>query len=77
MRNINIILCKSGVVFGLSNEEGKTKISKSKLKEAGFNFKYHTYTYTAKAGAVYKFFYDYGYLPIENDFYIVVKSRKE
>lgn len=78
MRNVNNILRKNRrVMFELSNEEGKTRISKTKLHEQGFNFKYHTHTYTTKAGTVYKLCYDYGYLPIENDYYMVVKWGKE
>ena len=78
MRNVNNILRKNRrVMFELSNEEGKTRVTKTKLHEAGFNFKYHTHTYTTKASTVYKLCYDYGYLPIENDYYMVVKWGKE
>jgi len=39
----------------------------------GFSFEYFTSIYTTKAGTVYYFVYDQGYLPLEGDFYALVK----
>jgi predicted nucleic acid-binding Zn ribbon protein len=49
------------------------KCPKQKLAEAGFNFQYHTHQYTNKKGNVYFFCYEYGYLPLEGDWLLVVK----
>lgn len=74
MRNINNILRKNRrILETVTPKEGKTKISKTKLNEKGFNFKYFTHTHTTQKGTVYKLCYDYGYLPVENDFYVVIK----
>jgi predicted nucleic acid-binding Zn ribbon protein len=78
MRNINNTLRKNRKILeSVVNDDGKGKISKTKLQEKGFNLKYFTHTYTTQKGTIYKLCYDFGYLPIENDFYIVVKFGKE
>ena len=51
----------------------KTKVSRSKLIEKGFDFSYFTSIYQTKAGTIYYFVYDQGYLPLEGDFYALVK----
>lgn len=78
MRIINNILRKNRrILETVTPEEGKTKITKSKLNDKGFNFKYFTHTYTTQKGTIYKLCYDFGYLAIENDFYMIVKWGKE
>jgi hypothetical protein len=54
-----------------------SKISKSKLLQQGFDFNFYTNTYTTKAGGVYIFCFEYGYMAIENDWYVVVRNKKE
>jgi hypothetical protein len=74
MRNINNILRKNRrILESVVHEDGKGKISKTKLIDKGFNFKYFTQTHTTQKGSTYKLCYDYGYLPIENDFIMVIK----
>ncbi|MEP7168480.1 MAG: hypothetical protein ABI855_03860 [Bacteroidota bacterium] len=74
MRNINNILRKNRrILESVVHDDGKATISKTKLHEKGFNFKYFTHTHTTQKGAVYKLCYDFGYLPIENDFILVIK----
>jgi hypothetical protein len=77
VRNINNALLKNRRVLEmiLGNEE-MTKTTKAKLLEKGFQFKFITHNYTNKKGNVYFFCYEYGYLPLENEWYLIVK-RKE
>ena len=78
MRNINNILRKNRrILESVVHEDGKGKISKQKLTDKGFNFKYFTQTHTTQKGSTYKLCYDFGYLPIENDFIMVIKWGKE
>ena len=78
MRNINNILRKNRrILESVTPKEGKISISKTKLADKGFNFKYFTHTHKTQKGTVYKLCYDFGYLPIENDFYVVIKWGKE
>lgn len=78
VRHINNILRKNRrILETLLPPEGKTKISKSRLHNHGFNFTYHTHYYTSKKGLTYFLCYDYGYLPLDNDYYMIVKWGKE
>jgi len=75
VRKINGILKRNrNIMVGL-NPEGKVKLHKSKLVKNGFDFGYYTNTYTTKAGTVYFFCYDQGYLPLDNDFYMLVRKN--
>ena len=79
VRNINNALGKNKRVLEsfFKPEEEIAKTTKEKLLEKGFQFKYLTHTYTNKKGNVYYFCYDLGYMPLENDWYLLVKRKKE
>jgi predicted nucleic acid-binding Zn ribbon protein len=76
--NINNALKKNRRILDalLPAQEEMAKTTKEKLLAKGFQFKYITHTYINKKGNTYFFCYDFGYLPLENDWYLVVK-RKE
>lgn len=76
VRNVNHILRKNRRILTLLNPTNKIKIHKVKLTEKGFNFNYFTNTYTTQKGQTYYFCYDEGYLPLENNYFALVK-RKE
>lgn len=78
MRTINNILRRNRrIIRELSKNSNKQKVSKDRLHEAGFNFKYHTHTCAAPRGKVYTLCYDHGYLPCDNDVFILVKWPSE
>ena len=79
VRNVNNALGKNRRILEecLSETEETKKITKEKLTQLGFSFKYITHTYTNKKGDTYFFCYDYGYLPLDNDWYLIVRRRKE
>jgi len=79
IRNINNALGKNRRILEghLAVGEELAKISKDKLLQKGFQFKYITHFYTNKKGNTYFFCYEYGYLPLDNDWYLVVKSKEE
>ena len=76
MRNINNALRKNRRILSELNPEGISKVSKDKLTLQGFNFNYFTNIYQTKSGKTYYYCYDYGYLPIENDYYTLVKKQE-
>lgn len=76
MRNINNILRKNHRILRKLNPTGKKTIAGQKMHQAGFNFNYFTNIYTTKAGKVYHFCYDEGYLQLDEKTYALVK-RKE
>jgi hypothetical protein len=74
VRNVNSILKRNRKILEemIPAETGKS--SRLKLQQRGFNFGYYTHVYTNKKGANYFFCYEYGYLPLENDHYVLVKK---
>jgi predicted nucleic acid-binding Zn ribbon protein len=74
MRNINNKLRKNYRILTELNPEGKTKTTKNKLISKGFDFDLITSVYTTKTGNIYYFVYDQGYMPIENEGYVLVKK---
>lgn len=78
IRNVNNALSKNRRILEefLANEE-MAKTNKEKLLQKGFLFKYITHVYNNKKGNTYFFCYDLGYLPLENDWYLIVKRKEE
>ena len=76
MRNINHVLRKNRrILEGFAEAgEGKARVGLKKLSAKGFNFDLFTSIYRTKNGNEYHFCYEYGYLKLEDDFYMVVKK---
>ncbi|HRD57918.1 MAG TPA: hypothetical protein PK504_07695 [Ferruginibacter sp.] len=78
VRNINNALSKNRrILEDVIGAEEMQKTTKEKLLQKGFQFKYQTHLYNNKKGNTYFFCYDMGYLPLENDWYLVVKRKEE
>ncbi len=79
VRNINNVLRKNRRLLEEQIPEGEEmkKVLKEKLAQAGFNFKYHTHQYQNQKGQTYFFSYEYGYLPLEGDWLLIVKRKTE
>lgn len=79
VRNVNNILRKNRRILEEFIPEGEEmkKIQKEKLALAGFNFKYHTHQYQNQKGQIYFFNYEFGYLPLDGDWVLVVKRKAE
>lgn len=78
VRSINNLLLKNRrILEGVLGQEEMQKVSKEKLLQQGFQFKYLTHTYTNKKGNIYTFCYEYGYLPLENDWFLIVKRNEK
>lgn len=76
MRRVNNTLKKNRRILAELNPHGTTKTHKDKLVVLGFDFKYFTNTYTTKKGQTYYFCYEYGYLPLDNNFFALVKRSE-
>ena len=79
VRNINNTLGKNRRILESLLPEGEetAKANKEKLQRLGFHFKYITDSYTTKTGKTYLYCYEYGYLPLENDWFLIVKKKEE
>lgn len=76
MNNVTNILRKNRRVLLELNPTGKTKVNRDKLNEKGFDFTYFTSQYKTRDGVVYNFCYEQGYLPLENNWYLLVKKSE-
>ena len=77
VRNINNVLRKNRRIIEDLLPEETAKVSHHKLVDKGFNFNYYTNITTTKTGKNYIFCYEYGYLPIEGNYYLLVKRKVE
>lgn len=79
VKHINAILKKNRRILEsiLSGKEDVVKANLQKLNGKGFNFNYFTNIYTNKKGDQYCFVYEYGYLPLDNDWFLLVKRKEE
>lgn len=73
MRNVNNKLRKNYRILEELNPHEKTKSTRTRLLAKGFNFEYFTNIYTTRTGNIYYFVYDQGYLPLEGEFYALVR----
>lgn len=73
IRNVNNRLRKNYRILEELNPVDKTRTSRTRLLAKGFSFDYFTSIYTTKSGTIYYFIYDQGYLPLEGDYYALVK----
>jgi predicted nucleic acid-binding Zn ribbon protein len=79
MRNVNNALSKNSRILEelLPDGEETAKTTQRKLLQKGFLFKYVTHLYTTKTGKIYYYCYDYGYLPLDNEWYLIVRRKEE
>lgn len=76
VRNINNVLRKNRRILQEFCPGEKISVKKDQLLFKGFNFNYFTNNYITKTGKTYHFCYEYGYLPLENDFYMIVLRQE-
>lgn len=79
VRNINNALLKNRRILESlkGDREEHIKASKEKLLGLGYNFKLLTHFFKTKEGKTYFWCYEYGYLPLDNDWYLIVKKKEE
>lgn len=75
VRNINNRLKKNYKILSELNVSGKTKVSRTKLYDKGFDFQLFTSIYQTKTGNNYFYIYDEGYLLLENETYLLIKKE--
>ncbi len=79
VRDINNALLKNRKILESlkGDKEEHVKVNKEKLLGLGFSFKYLTHTFKNKEGKIYFWCYDYGYLPLDHDWFLIVKTKEE
>lgn len=76
IRNINNRLRRNYRILEGINPGKKAKTTRDRLVDRGFDFEYITQQYTTRSGTVYYFVYDLGYLPLNNDLYVIVRREQ-
>lgn len=78
MRNINNALKKNRLILQsfLPADETTAKTTRDRLNRQGFNYKYFTHTYETKKGSTYYYCYEYGYLDLGGDWFLIVKGKE-
>jgi predicted nucleic acid-binding Zn ribbon protein/YHS domain-containing protein len=79
IRQVNTILKKNRRILEHLLPANKTsyKTKKEKLQRLGFHLNFYTHTDTSKKGNTYYFCYDYGYTPLEDNWYQIIKNKEE
>lgn len=77
IRNINNALRKNRRLLAAVIPDGGElgKCPRQSLAQQGFDFRYFTHQYQNKKGQTYNFCYEYGYLPLEGDWLLVVYRK--
>jgi hypothetical protein len=76
VRNVNNILRKNRRILIDLNTTGKSRVSRERLTEKGFDFSYYTSTYVTKEGSQYFYCYEQGYLSVDKLFYLLVVKKE-
>jgi hypothetical protein len=75
IREINQYLYKNRRILAALNKNGKTRVHRDQLIKEGFLWEYTTHRFQNKSGDTYHFCYDQGYLPLDSDYFLLVKKR--
>ncbi|CAA9195072.1 hypothetical protein ACHRVW_01040 [Flavobacterium collinsii] len=75
MRNVNNKLRKNYRILSELNTEGKSKATRDKMINKGFDFDFFTNILQTKTGNTYYFLYDQGYRSLDNDYFMLVKKE--
>jgi hypothetical protein len=75
MRNVNNKLRKNYRILVELNTEGKSKTTRDKMINKGFDFDFFTNILHTKTGNTYYFLYDQGYRSLDNDYFMLVKKE--
>ena len=76
VRNINNSLKKNRRILEEICPDEKSKTTRNMLNDKGFDFNHITHLRKTLKGSVYYFVYDYGYLELDNDFFLIVKDNR-
>lgn len=75
MTHVNNILRRNRRILQSLNPTGKTRISRDRMLEKGFDFTYFTSLYKTREGAIYHYCYEQGYLELDNNQFLLVVKK--
>lgn len=75
LKEVNAILKRNRKILEQANPDGKTKIEREKLVNAGFNFQYFTSMLETGNGHRYFFCYEQGYMELSRTYILLVLKK--
>ena len=72
MLGVNKVLRKNRRILKTVNPQGKSTIRKDYLDTLGFDFRYFTHVFKSGSGNIYRFCYDFGYMPVDLEKILVI-----
>ena len=77
IRPVNAILKKNHSILARLCPQGKARLKKEELLRTGFDPDYHTHRLLTKNGHTYYFCYEYGYMILEDEEFLLVKREEK
>lgn len=74
-RKINRILHANKLILLALYQEKRNRHHIQKFYDKGFQFEYHTHSKISKLGQTIHYCYDYGYLRIQEDIYLIIHEE--
>ncbi|WP_245729068.1 hypothetical protein [Niabella drilacis] len=77
IRDVNTALRRNRKILQdrVKPTERTATVHRNKLLALGFQFNYMTHQYRTKKAQTYIFCYDYGYLPLANNWLLIVRKK--
>ncbi len=72
MRKINKVLRRNRRILIELTPDGKNYATRTRLEDLGFNFNYSTHQLPSREGQYYTFCYEFGYLEIKDNYFMLV-----
>lgn len=77
VRRINAVLLRNRrILAALVGADETTRVSREDLLLQGFQFRYSTHQYTNGRGATYHFCYEYGWLELQGERFLLVRRER-
>lgn len=74
LRPVNAILRKNHSILTKLCSGKKIRLNKDELLKQGFDLTYHTHLHNTENGNTYYFCYDYGYMRMKDEMFLVIKK---
>lgn len=72
MRKVNKVLRRNRRILTALTPDGKNYATRTRLEDQGFSFKYFTHMSPSRDGQRYTWVYEYGYLEIRQNYFMLV-----
>lgn len=74
VRGVNHLLKRNRRILSRLNPKGTCRVTRQRMSEEGFNFQFLTHEAILR-GCTFRFCYEYGYTPLDDDTYWIVIDK--